>query len=398
MKNQDWSAWGERIKDTVQSAIDSQDFSQLNVSLKQTVNQALDWVEQAIDGVSDPETEKVKRQKSYGKSAEERLPLSKLQAQRYENVSGQSVLGTVLFIIGLITGCGCGITSFIMIFFMLALAAASAGGGGIFAFLWMFFLTLALAGAAAGKKGYLLMMRAKRFGQCVKLLKRREVCSLKELEQHFRLPHKKQVKELQYMIEKGWFKQGHLDEQETSLIVTHEAYEQYLSLQAVFEKQEQERIQRKEKQRQKENSIPEEVKNIILEGRGYLEEIRACNEEIPGYEISEKISRLERVVEHIFNRVEEQPALAEELQRFMKYYLPTTVKLLKAYAELDKESMAGVNVQKSKREIEESLDTINTAFENLLDGFYRDAAFDIKSDISVMNTMLKQEGLLEKEK
>lgn len=53
----------------------------------------------------------------------------------------------------------------------------------------------------------------------------------------------------------------------------------------------------------------------------------------------------------------------------MDYYLPTTVKLLKAYEELDKQPVEGENIKTAKQEIENTLDTINEAFENLLDSF-----------------------------
>ena len=55
--------------------------------------------------------------------------------------------------------------------------------------------------------------------------------------------------------------------------------------------------------------------------------------------------------------------------------------------------MQGPNIQKSKKEIEDTLDTINQAFEKLLDSFFKDTAWDISSDISVLQTMLAQEGL-----
>ena len=46
-----------------------------------------------------------------------------------------------------------------------------------------------------------------------------------------------------------------------------------------------------------------------------------------------------------------------------------------------------------KKEIEETLDTLNSAFEKLLDDLFEEQAWDISSDISVLNTMLAQEGL-----
>ena len=49
----------------------------------------------------------------------------------------------------------------------------------------------------------------------------------------------------------------------------------------------------------------------------------------------------------------------------------------------------------SKQEIEKTMDTLNTAFEKLLDELFQDTAWDLSSDISVLNTMLAQEGLTE---
>ena len=42
-----------------------------------------------------------------------------------------------------------------------------------------------------------------------------------------------------------------------------------------------------------------------------------------------------------------------------------------------------------------SLDTLNAAFEKLLDSLFQDTAWDVSSDISVLHTMLAQEGLTE---
>jgi hypothetical protein len=70
---------------------------------------------------------------------------------------------------------------------------------------------------------------------------------------------------------------------------------------------------------------------------------------------------------------------------------------VRVYRDLDQEVIQGANIQSTKKEIENTLDTINHAFENLLDGFYQDTAMDIASDISVLNTILAQEGLTKKD-
>lgn len=91
--------------------------------------------------------------------------------------------------------------------------------------------------------------------------------------------------------------------------------------------------------------------------------------------------------------VEQNPQVVGETQKLMSYYLPTTLKLLEAYEELDRQPVQGENIATSKREIEETLDTLNTAFEKLLDSLFQETAWDVSSDISVLKMMLAQEGL-----
>ena len=82
------------------------------------------------------------------------------------------------------------------------------------------------------------------------------------------------------------------------------------------------------------------------------------------------------------------------MQKMLSYYLPTTQKLLEAYRDLDKQNVEVKNISDTKREIETTVDTINRAFEGFLDELFRDHAWDIQSDISVLNTMLKQDGYI----
>ena len=112
---------------------------------------------------------------------------------------------------------------------------------------------------------------------------------------------------------------------------------------------------------------------------------------------SRKISRMELIIAKIFERAKAHPEIIPDLNRLMDYYLPMTVKLLNAYEEMDSQPVQGENITSSKKEIEETIDTLNVAFEKLLDSIFEDTAMDVSSDISVLNTVLAQEGLTEDE-
>ncbi|PKM60551.1 MAG: hypothetical protein CVU99_07480, partial [Firmicutes bacterium HGW-Firmicutes-4] len=128
-----------------------------------------------------------------------------------------------------------------------------------------------------------------------------------------------------------------------------------------------------------------------------IRQINEANLAIEGEVISLKLDRLEKVITKIFEFIEENPRGIPEIRKFMGYYLPTTLKLVSVYRDLDAEPIQGANILATKKEIEDTLDTISHAFENLLDSFYEDTAMDVSTDISVLNTMLAQEGLTKRD-
>ena len=124
-----------------------------------------------------------------------------------------------------------------------------------------------------------------------------------------------------------------------------------------------------------------------------LYEIRRANERIPGEEISRKIDRIEEITRAILEYLKKHPERSSELHTFLDYYLPTTLKMLNTYAELDEQGMTGQNIETTKRRIEGILDKVVEGFELQLDKLYEGDMLDISSDIDVMEKMLQRDGL-----
>ncbi len=124
-----------------------------------------------------------------------------------------------------------------------------------------------------------------------------------------------------------------------------------------------------------------------------LDELRRVNDAIPDEEMSDKISRLEAVSAKIFEQAKTDPEKLPRMRKFMDYYLPTSLKLLQAYAELDAQGVEGENITESKHRIEQTMDTLVHAFETQLDQLFAADAMDISADIDVMQNMLRADGL-----
>ena len=124
-----------------------------------------------------------------------------------------------------------------------------------------------------------------------------------------------------------------------------------------------------------------------------IEQIRQANLEIADESMSQKIATMQELTAAIFKEVEEHPAKKPQIQRFMNYYLPTTLKLLDSYARIEQQGVSGANMAKAKADIERIADTLVEGYRKQLDTLYRSEAVDIAGDVSVIENMMRRDGL-----
>lgn len=385
----DWNNLGRDVKDIVQHAINSGDFSALNRDLGATLDSALGNVAQSMKRAGNAYSNKYSYKPFGGyrsPSQRERMKEAREEFALFVNTNGAKALGLLFTTLGIALTIMFGVTLGILGILSLFIGSIASKIGTVM----MIFLPAMGLSAIMGICGNRLRKKIKRFRSYVKTLNGKPYANVKDLAKSVRKSEKFVRKDLKKMIDKRMFLEGHLDKNGVCFMATDDAYEQYLETERNMEERKAEEARRPKTQ------LSEEVQKVIEEGNRYIEEIRRSNDAIPGVEISNKMYHLENVIRRIFQRVEKHPELINDLHKFMDYYLPTTMKLLNAYEELDKQDMQGENIKTAKSEIENTLDTINVAFENLLDSFYKETAWDVSSDISVLKTMFAQEGLTEK--
>ena len=412
--NNDWEHFGEEIKQTIQDAIDTKDYSRLNQMVSDTVNHAMDCVSAGIKNggwYRDPKTGQPlygdkkntgsrsgAENQGYRPNQESKMSEMRNYSQnRPVPVTPRYLKGTSVKIGGTFlaaTGAVFGLTSVIFLIITLigsVITAFDVVSGliiGIFAVAFISFAVMTYVGVD-------MVRTVGRFRQYVSVLRDREFCDIKEIASATGRDVRKVLKDVKKMITKGWFCQGHLDEKESCLMVSEHAWNQYTALMEDMKQRKAEEQAAQKKMREEYDRLSPEVQKIVQAGDEYVRKIKAANDAIPGEVISAKISRMELLVDRIFDRVEQNPDSVNDMRRMMDYYLPTTMKLLEAYEELDAQPVQGENIISSKKEIEDTIDTLNIAFEKLLDSLFQDTAWDVSSDISVLHTMLAQEGLTE---
>ncbi|MDO4168448.1 MAG: 5-bromo-4-chloroindolyl phosphate hydrolysis family protein [Lachnospiraceae bacterium] len=386
MTSNDFKNIGEEIKDAIQTAIDSEDFSHLNQTIREGVEKATNMVEDGIKVAGKTAEQKIKKTAAYQSSMTKERK-KKQEVALYHRTSGMKAGAIACMVLGYFSGTGLFLA--LAILFAVAMATGSFLLG--FRISIAIMIPLCLVCTGVGIFGQLRLAMIRRFEKYKNCLNGKTYGNLSDFSSVLRKPVKYIQKDLEKMMDKGWFLEGHFDEQKTCLITSDDTYQEYIELNEKIKQQ------KKEEEEQQARGLSTEVKAVIREGKEFIEEIHKSNEAIAGKEISDKIASMEEIIEKIFEKIEQCPQRVKDIRKLMDYYLPTTVKLLHAYEELDRQPIQGENIVSSKKEIEESLDTLNVAFEKILDRLFQEQAWDVSSDISVLKTMLAQDGLTEKD-
>ena len=132
---------------------------------------------------------------------------------------------------------------------------------------------------------------------------------------------------------------------------------------------------------------------LLAEGRTAVAEMEALRERIADPEIRQKTSRIIEVTNQIFQDLIDDPADYRTIRRFSDYFLPTTIKMLHEYDRMSGLGVSGENISATRERISAILDTTVAAYEKQLDALFANQALDIETDITVLENMLKKEGL-----
>lgn len=360
---------GKDILKSVSQAIDSNDYSRLASDITKSVKSVSipKHTTYASGGAG-----RVYRQQFNAARIQRMIPFLQKRINRYEGLGAVVISAAFAFVVALL-GIG---------FLFGGAWIPAIVFGGIFG-------ALIFAGQSGAKK----LSLSKKYYEYGRILGPVEYFDISALAQRCLKSDEAVLKDIKELIKEGYLPRARLDATEKTCMITDNAYQMYLGAEKDRVERERKELEEANKKAKATEGLSGAAKDIIGSGSDYIKFVKDINDKIPDTEeMSDKLYRLEEIMNRIFAQVRKEPQSADELHKLMDYYLPTTKKLLSAYVELDKQP-DGDNVVKTKAEISSAMDTINEAFENLLDSMFQEMAWDIASDISVMKTMMAQDGL-----
>lgn len=194
---------------------------------------------------------------------------------------------------------------------------------------------------------------------------------------------KKVHKRLQKYIHKGWLN-AWLDDETETLYLTAEDYR------AAKEKAAAAAVQP-----QPEKAETSDTPLNLDTARRFAAVLEKEQQLMQDAQAREELVAMHKTTIAICDWLEAHPESQPKTRRFAEYYIPTTLKLLHTYN--DVQGQQGENAETIRRDIAGILHTLNQAYENLYNNLLSDVAMDISSEIAALQGMLANDGLTGRE-
>ena len=194
---------------------------------------------------------------------------------------------------------------------------------------------------------------------------------------------KKALKKLRSYIHKGWLN-AWLDDETETLYLTAEDY-----------RAAKEKAAAAQPQPQPEKAETGDAPLNLDTARRFAAVLEKEQQLMQDAQAREELAAMHKTTTAICDWLEAHPESQPKTRRFAEYYIPTTLKLLHTYN--DVQGQQGENAETIRRDIAGILHTLNQAYENLYNNLLSDVAMDISSEIAALQGMLANDGLTGRE-
>lgn len=194
---------------------------------------------------------------------------------------------------------------------------------------------------------------------------------------------KKALKKLRSYIHKGWLN-AWLDDETETLYLTAEDY-----------RAAKEKAAAAAAQPQPEKEETGDAPLNLDTARRFAAVLEKEQQLMQDAQAREELAAMHKTTTAICDWLEAHPESQPKTRRFAEYYIPTTLKLLHTYN--DVQGQQGENAETIRRDIAGILHTLNQAYENLYNNLLSDVAMDISSEIAALQGMLANDGLTGRE-
>ena len=219
--------------------------------------------------------------------------------------------------------------------------------------------------------------RARRFRGYLAMIGEKKSVAISALASAAGRPKNKVCADLEDMLDAGLFPSGYLNYGGDRFVLGG----------GLGDQPEPQAAPKQEPAKQPQTQADRDAENAILD------EIRQVNDQVANEKLSAQIDRIGVITAKILEYQKSRPEKAPQLHSFLSYYLPTTLKILRAYGQLESQQIAGENITAAMKRVEGMMDKVVEGFEKQLDQLFQGDTMDITADVDVLEQMLARDGL-----
>lgn len=133
---------------------------------------------------------------------------------------------------------------------------------------------------------------------------------------------------------------------------------------------------------------------ILKNAKSQTTQIFDISKQLEDRELIANVQDICNTSNKIIDTLSKNPGKLSQVNNFINYYLPVTIKILQRYDEIENQKLNSEESQKFMKSVRDMIAKIKDAFHEQLNNMYQAEIIDTDAELKVFEEMLKSDGFL----
>lgn len=133
---------------------------------------------------------------------------------------------------------------------------------------------------------------------------------------------------------------------------------------------------------------------ILKNAKSQTTQIFDISKQLEDRELIANVQDICNTSNKIIDTLSKNPGKLSQVNNFINYYLPVTIKILQRYDEIENQKLNSEESQKFMKSVRDMIAKIKEAFHEQLNNMYQAEIIDTDAELKVFEEMLKSDGFL----
>lgn len=134
---------------------------------------------------------------------------------------------------------------------------------------------------------------------------------------------------------------------------------------------------------------------ILKKAKEMVAQINTISKQLENKILVENVNKICETSNKIIDTLSKNPNKLGQVNNFLNYYLPVTIKILNRYDEIENQKLNTPESEKFMKSVQEMTCKIKDAFNEQLNNLYQTEMIDTDAELKVFDAMLKSDGFID---